>query len=95
MLVELKEVEIYIEPETILTQALEDGDISTDTIVRECIGEDGVDAVLDAVDNNDIRLYCERLGLIKSHLKYEEIIIGVRALSTENKAKILWLLLKD
>ena len=94
MLVELRDVEVHIEPETILSQAIQEGDISTDTVVRECIGEDGVDAVLDAVDNNDIELYCKRLGLASALPKYEDIVLGLGELGQEYKAKILWLLLK-
>ena len=67
MLYELKGVEVYIEPDEVLTKVLEEGDISTDTIVRKCISEDGVDSVLEAIDNSDITDYCERFEWLCAH----------------------------
>lgn len=94
MLVELRDVEVHIEPETVLTQALQEGDMSTDAIIRECISEDGADAVLDAVDNSDIESYSKRFGLADELPNYDEIVLGVRELDQENKAKLLWKLLQ-
>jgi len=94
MLVELRDVEVHIEPETVFTQAIQEGDITTDTVVRECIDQDGADAVLDAVDNSDIESYCKRYALADVLPKYDEIVLGLRGLANEDKAKILWLLLK-
>ena len=94
MLVELRDVEVHVEPETILVQALEEGDISVDAIIRECISQDGADVVLDAIDNDDITSYSKRFGLTCELPKLDEIILGVRELDQEDKAKLLWLLLK-
>ncbi len=94
MLIELRDVEVHIEPETVLTQALQEGDISLDTIVRECINEDGADAVLDAVDNSDIESYSKRFGITDELPNLDEIALGLRELDQTDKAKILWLLLK-
>ena len=94
MIVEVKYAEIDIEPETILVQALQEGDISIDAIIRECISEDGADAVLDAIDNDDITSYSKRFGLADELPNLDEIILGVRELDQEDKAKLLWLLLK-
>jgi hypothetical protein len=94
MLVELRDVEIHIEPESVFTQALEEGDLRVDTIVRECINEDGADAVLDAVDNSDIESYSNRFGLDDATPNYDGIVLGLRDISQEDKAKLLWLLLK-
>jgi hypothetical protein len=94
MIVEVKYAEIDIEPETILVQALQEGDISIDAIIRECISEEGADAVLDAIDNDDITSYSKRFGLADELPKLDEIILGVRELDQEDKAKLLWLLLK-
>jgi hypothetical protein len=87
MLVELRDVEVHIEPETVLVQALEEGDISVDAIVRECISQDGADIVLDAIDNDDITSYSKRFGLADE-------LPNLEALDQEDKAKLLWLLLK-
>ena len=94
MLVELRDVEVHVEPRDIITQALQEGDISTDTIISECISEDGAEAVLDSIDNNDIKSYVERFGLAEELSNLEEIVLGVRELSQDDKAKLLWLLLK-
>ena len=94
MLVELRDVEVHINPETVLVQALEEGDISVDAIIRECISQDGADVVLDAIDNDDITSYSKRFGLVDELPKLDEIILGVRELDKEDKAKLLWLLLK-
>ena len=94
MLIELRDVEVHIEPETVLTQALQEGDISLDTIIRECISEDGADAVLDSIDNNDIESYSKRFGLADELPNYDEIVLGLRELDQDDKAKLLWQLLK-
>ncbi len=94
MLVELRDVEVHIQPETVLVQALEEGDISVDAIIRECISQDGADIVLDAIDNNDITSYSKRYGLADELPNLDEIILGVRELDQEDKATLLWLLLK-
>lgn len=94
MLIELRDVEVHIEPETVLTQALQEGDISADTVIRECINEDGADAVLDAIDNDDIASYSKRFGLADELPNLDEIVLGIRELNQEDKAKLLWLLLK-
>ena len=94
MLIELRDVEVHIEPETVLTQALQEGDISIDTIIRECISEDGADAVLDSVDNSDIESYSKRYGLADELPNLDEIVLGLRELDQTDKAKLLWLLLK-
>lgn len=94
MLIELRDVEVHIELETVLVQALEEGDISVDTIIRECISQDGVEAVLDSIDNDDIINYSQRYALIDELVNLDEIIRSVQALNNDDKAKLLWLLLK-
>ena len=95
MLVELRDVEVYIEPEEILTKALEEGDLSADTVVHECIINDGVEAVLDAIDNEEIAEYCKRLGLIDDLLDFEKIVSSVTELNQIQKAQLIWLILKS
>ena len=92
MLYELRDVEVYIEPDEVLTKALEEGDITIDTLVRECISEDGVDSVLDAVDNSDITDYCERLELVLP-VNFTQMATNIRSLNQDEKAKLIWLLL--
>ena len=92
MLVELRDVEVYIEPQEILTKALEEGDLSVDMTVRECIINDGADEVLDVVDNSDITNYCQRHELM-DEVSYEEIAKNITTLNQNEKANLVWLLL--
>jgi len=75
-----------------MTKALEEGDLSINTLVRECISNDGVDSILDAVDNSDITDYCERLELIPP-VDFTQISTTIRSLNQDEKAKLIWLLL--
>ena len=94
MLVELKQVEVFIEPKNILTQALEEGDISVDYIIRECISEESVEVVLDAVDNDDILDYVESHDLDVEAISYSQVSRTINEFSETDRAKILWQLLK-
>jgi len=94
MLVELRDVEVYVEPEEILTKALEEGDLSVDTVVRECIINDGVEDVLDSVDNSDITAYCEKHNIMDLAQGFEMVMETVPTITQEQKAQLLWLLLK-
>ena len=55
MLVELKYVEVEIEADEILFQALRDGGLSVDDAVRICEEEAGTQEVLDSIDDEDIK----------------------------------------
>ncbi len=94
MLVELKDVEVFIEPNDILTQALEERDISIDHVIRECISEEGVESVLDAVDNDDIRDYVEKYNLDIEIDVYDKVARALKEFSQPQKAQLLWQLLK-
>ena len=94
MLVELKDVEVFIEPNDVLTQALEEGDISIDHVIRECITEEGVESVLDAVDNEDIKNYVQRYDLDIEIDGYDQVERAVKEFSQPKKAQLLWQLLK-
>jgi len=96
MLIELRDVEVHIEPEKVLVQALQEGDISTNTIIRECIEEDGSsDIILGAISYDDIDNFCKRTGISQIVPSLEEITQGLKELSDTDKAKLLWLLLKS
>ena len=92
MLVELRDVEVYVEPQEILTKALEEGDLSVDTAVRECIINDGVDEVLKAINNSDLTDYCERHELMPN-IDFYAVATHITTLNQDEKAKLLWLLL--
>jgi hypothetical protein len=94
MLIELKDVEVFIEPEVVLTQALEEGDITTATIVAECISEDGVDSVLKTLDADEIIEYVQKYNLKAYIGGINEIIEAISLLNDTEKAQVLWHLLK-
>ncbi len=94
MLVELKDVEVFIEPNEILTQALEEGDLAVDRVIQDCLTEEGVESVLDAVDNNDIRDYVEKYDLDIEIDVYDQVARAVKEFTQEQKAQLLWQLLK-
>jgi len=94
MLVELRQVEVFVEPNDILTQALEEGDISVDRVIQECLTEEGVETILDAVDNDDIRDYVEKYDLDLEINTLHQVVRAVAEFSDDDKAKLLWQLLK-
>lgn len=94
MLIELRDVEVHIEPEEILTKALQEGDLSVDKIVRECVYEENVDAVLDALEHGDIEYYCKRHDIYTAHIDLDLVANALKTWSQTDKAKLLWLLLK-
>jgi len=94
MLIELKDIEAYVQPEKVLTQALQEGDVTVGTAVSLCIDVEDVNSVLDAIDNKDIRDYCDSKN-IYSHTQYfESITKVVKELSQPSKAQLVWMLLK-
>ena len=94
MLIEIKEVEAHIQPETILTQALQEGDLTVDRVVQECIAEDGVESVLDVVDNDEILNYVQRYDLDLKINTLEQVFRAIPELTKTDKAKLLWQLLQ-
>ena len=93
MLVELRDVEVYVEPDDILIKALEEGDLRTDNVVSICINEDSADEVLSAVDNEDIKHYCALHDLLKEDVTYDNILTSIPLLTDTEKARLLWSLL--
>ena len=94
MLIEIRDVKAHIQPETILTQALQEGDLSIDAIVRECIAEEDYESVLDAVDNDDILNYVQRYDLDIKINTLEQVFRAIPELTKSDKAKLLWQLLQ-
>lgn len=94
MLIELRDVEVYIEPDEILKKALEEGDLSVDQVVRACIYEESSDAVLNVLDHSDIEYYCKRHDIGTTIVDFETIASALKNLSNLEKAQLLWLLLK-
>jgi len=94
MLVELRDVEVHIEPEEILTQALQDGDITVGTAIYLCINEEGVESALDAIENEDIKNYCESRNICNNFEDFESIVAAVIKLTQSEKAQLVWMLLK-
>ncbi len=94
MLVELRDVEVHIEPQEILIQALQDYDLSIDTVISQCIYEENADEVLKAIDNADIQNYCEVNNISTTTNDFESITLTVKELNQQEKAQLVWMLLR-
>ena len=95
MLVELKYVEAHIEPEQILIQAIQESDISVESVVRACIEEEGADAVLEVISADVIKQYCCDKDINIELNYYPQIVEAVKEFRQEEKAMLLWQLLKE
>jgi len=95
MLVELKSVEAYIQPEEILKQALQEGDISIKRVIEICEEEDGEESILDEINNDKIRAYCKRYDLNISLDSYRQVVSVVDEFTHQEKALLLWHLLNS
>ena len=93
MLLELKYVEAHIEPETILLQALQEGDISVETLVRTCVDEEGANAVLEVIAADAIKEYCIDKDIYIELNHYEQTSEALKHFTTTQKAMLLWQLL--
>ncbi len=94
MLIELRDVEVYVEPDEIFKKALEEGDLSVDKVVRECIYEESAEAVLDVIEHGDIEHYCKRHDIGTTVVDFETIAGALDNLTNLEKAQLLWLLIK-
>ncbi|MDD3597092.1 hypothetical protein [Sulfuricurvum sp.] len=94
MLIELRDVEVYVEPDEILKKALEEGDLSVDKVVRACIYEESSDAVLEALEHCDIEDFCKRHEIGTVVVDFETILSMLNTLTNQEKAQMLWLLIK-
>ena len=95
MLMNLRDVEVFIEPEEVLQQALEEGDISIDTVVRMCVDEEGADAVLEVINPDVVKQYCVDHDINIELNYYPQIVDAVKQFTTTEKAMLLWQLLKE
>ena len=94
MLVELKDVEVFVEPEKIFTQALQEGDISIKKVIELCEYEEGEESILDEIDNDRIRDYCKKYDLNIDLDSYSQVINVVDDFTHQERALLLWKLLK-
>jgi len=92
MLIELKDVEVYVEPDDILFRALADGDLSIDDAVRICEEEAGTKEVLDSIADEDIKIYCDTKG-IELKVSFEDMAKNLKSLSQEERSKLLWFII--
>mgnify|MGYP006883146842 CR=1 FL=1 len=95
MLLELRDVEVHIEPVEVLTQALQDYDLSVNDTINICIDEESVDTVLEAIENEDIKAYCYNKDINIELNYFPQICEAVKEFTTQEKAMLLWQLLKD
>lgn len=94
MLVELKYVEIEIEPEEVLSQALRGGDLSVRDTLSLCQDEIGMQDILEELepDGDDIQEYCNKKR-IELEYDFEDIVRSLKSLSQEQRASLLWFII--
>jgi len=95
MLVNLRDVEVFIEPEEILIQALQEGDISIDSVVRACVDEEGADSVLEVISADVIKEYCIQRDINIELNYFDQISDAVKEFTVSEKAMLLWQLLRE
>ena len=92
MLVELRDVEVYVEPNEILSQALQDGELSISDAVSICEDEADADEILRNIDDEDIQQYCNNKG-IEIEYDFEMMVKSLKDLSQEQRASLLWFII--
>jgi len=94
MLVELKYVETEIDPREILTKALQEGDLDVKAVLNECEYEEGIESILDAVDNDEILRYVQKYDLDVEINNYDFVIRSIKEFTHTQKALLLWQLIQ-
>ena len=94
MLVELRDVEVYIEPDEILRQALSEGDLDISQVVSECVDQEGTNSVLNALEHETITAYCKAQNLLDLTDPFHDTLELLPRLSQCEKAQLLWTLLE-
>ena len=92
MLIELRDVEAYVEPDEILHQALNDGDLSIGDVVSICEAEADADEILRNIDDEDIQQYCNDKG-IELDCSFDMMVKSLKDLSQEQRASLLWFII--
>lgn len=92
MLVELRDVEVYVEPADILSKALSDGDLSISDAIGICEEEAGASEILDSIDDEDIQKYCNDKEL-ELECDFEMMAKNLKNLSQEERAQLLWFII--
>ncbi len=95
MLVELKYIEVEIEVEEILSQALRDGDLSVRETLSLCEDEIGMQDMLEELspDGDDIQEYCDTKN-IELEVSFEDMVRSLKTnLNQEQRASLLWFII--
>ena len=92
MLIELRDVEVYVEPDDILSKALCDGDLSIRDAISICEEEAGAQEILENIDDNDIQQYYKDKS-IQIEYDFEMIANSLKYLSQEERASLLWFII--
>ena len=93
MLVGIRNVDVQIEPDQVIAEALQEGSLSIGSVIGACIGKGGVDEVLKAFDDDAIIEYVQRYNLRVYIGGIEDILAFIGYLNETEKAKLLWHLL--
>ena len=92
MLIELRDVEVYVEPDDILSQALSNGNLSISDVINICEEEADAEEILQNIDDEDIQQYCNKYS-IKVKCDFEMMANSLKHLSQEERASLLWFII--
>ena len=92
MLIELRDVEVYVEPDDILSKAISEGDLSVRDVISICEEEADAQEILQEIDDEDIQQYCNEKN-IEIEYDFEMIAKSLKYLEQKERASLLWLII--
>ena len=92
MLIELRDVEVYVEPDDILYKALSNGDLSISDAINICEEEANAEEILQNIDDEDIQQYCNKYS-IELEYNFEMIVKSLKDLTQEERASLMWFII--
>jgi len=92
MLIELRDVEVYVEPDDILYKALSNAELSVEDVINIIENEADAEEILKNIDDEDIQQYCKDKS-IEIEYDFEMIANSLKHLSQEERAKLLWFII--
>lgn len=93
MIIELRDIEAYIEPQDIIYQALREREIELDNIIGICSDEYGVDRVLESFGIDELLEYCSKDKSYSKHI-FDLFLESLKSYDREKKAQVLLEVLK-
>ena len=92
MLIELRDVEVYVEPDDILYKALSNAELSVEDVINIIENEADAEEILKNIDDEDIQQYCKDKS-IEIEYDFEMMVKSLKDLSQEQRASLLWFII--